>query len=100
MERLSVAVELPRDVWLAIAIKVASNSIEDQCRFHMMCYVARDAGEEDTMLRVVSIPPPHDMKLWWRCDPIGQSFFKRCFEIGHPELLFREALQELYIRRT
>ncbi|XLT59134.1 uncharacterized protein LOC107640700 [Arachis ipaensis] len=100
MERLSAAVELPRDVWLAIDIKVASNSIEDLCRFRMTCCAARDAGEEDTMLRMVSIPPPHEMNWWWRRDPIGQRFFERCFEIGQPELLFREVLQELYIQHN
>ncbi|RYR53073.1 hypothetical protein Ahy_A06g027958 [Arachis hypogaea] len=63
MERLSNAFELPRDVWLAIAIKVATTSIEDMCMFR-------------------------------------RRFFERCIEIGHPELLFREALRELYIRRN
>ncbi|XP_057733819.1 uncharacterized protein LOC130948991 [Arachis stenosperma] len=98
MERFSAAVELPRDVWLAIDIKVLSNSIEDLCRFRMTCCAARDAGEEDTVLRMVSIPPPHDVKWWWRRDPIGRRFFDRCFEIGHPKLLFREVLRVIYIR--
>ncbi|RYQ86121.1 uncharacterized protein LOC107621347 [Arachis ipaensis] len=98
MERLSTAFELPRDLWLAIAIKVATNFIEDLCRFRMTCCIARDVGDEDTVLRMVAIPPPHEMNWWWIRDLVGRSFFKRCFEIGHPELLFREALRELYIR--
>ncbi|XP_057730220.1 uncharacterized protein LOC130945531 [Arachis stenosperma] len=100
MERLSAAIELPRDVWLAIAIKVAVNSIEDLCMFRMTCCAARDAGEEDAVLRMVSIPPQHDMKWWWTRDPTSKRFFERCFEAGHPELLFREALRELYIQRN
>ncbi|RYQ94932.1 hypothetical protein Ahy_B08g089907 [Arachis hypogaea] len=87
MERLSTAFELPCDVWLVIAIKVATNSIADLCRFRMTCCVTRDVGDEDTVLRMVAIPPPHEMN--WLCT-----------EIGHPELLFREALRELYIRRN
>ncbi|XLR16659.1 hypothetical protein S83_044597 [Arachis hypogaea] len=100
MERFSNAFELPRDVWLAIAIKVATTSIEDLCRFHMTCCVARDVGDEDTVLRMVAIPPPHDMNWLWIRDPIRRRFFERCIEIGHPELLFREALRELYIRHN
>ncbi|RYR61996.1 hypothetical protein Ahy_A04g019281 [Arachis hypogaea] len=100
MEHLSTAIELPRDVWLAVAIKVAANSIEDLCRFCMTCSSARDAGEEDAVHRVVSIPPPHDMSWRWTCNPIPRRFFDRCFETSHPKLLFREALQELYIRRN
>ncbi|XP_015956818.1 uncharacterized protein LOC107481117 [Arachis duranensis] len=100
MERFSNAFKLPRDVWLAIAIKVATTSIEDLCRFCMTCCVARDVGDEDTVLRMVAIPPPHDMNWLWIRDPIRRRFFERCIEIGHPELLFREALQELYIRRN
>ncbi|XLR44624.1 uncharacterized protein [Arachis hypogaea] len=99
MERLSNAFKLPRDVWLAIAIKVATTSIEDLCRFHMTCCVARDVGDEDTVLRMVAIPPPHYMNWLWLRDPVGRRFFERCIEFGHPELLFREALRELYIRR-
>ncbi|XP_016206723.1 uncharacterized protein LOC107647115 [Arachis ipaensis] len=100
MERLSTAFELPRDVWLAIAIKVARNSIADLCRFRMTCCVARDVGDDDTVLRMVAIPPPHEMNWLWIRDPVGQRFFERCIGIGHPELLFREALRELYIRRN
>ncbi|XP_057747506.1 uncharacterized protein LOC130966705 [Arachis stenosperma] len=99
MKRSSAALKLSRDVWLAIAIKVTSNSIEDLCRFRMTCCTTRNAGEKDTVLRMVPIQPPHDIKWWWRHDPRGRRFFQRCFEIGHPELLFREALRELYIRR-
>ncbi|RYQ84133.1 hypothetical protein Ahy_B10g103070 isoform A [Arachis hypogaea] len=100
MEHLSTALELPHDVWLAIAIKVATNSIEDLCSFCMTCCVARDVGDEETVLRMVAIPPPYEMNWWWIRDPVGRRFFERCFEIGHPELLFREALRELYIRRN
>ncbi|XP_016185170.1 uncharacterized protein LOC107626785 [Arachis ipaensis] len=100
MERLSTAFELPRDVWLAIAIKVVTNSIVDLCRFRMTCCVARDVGDGDTVLRMVAIPPPHEMNWLWIRDPVGRRFFERCIEIGHPELLFREALRELYIRRN
>ncbi|XLR57275.1 hypothetical protein S83_007947 [Arachis hypogaea] len=100
MERYSNAFELPRDVWLAIAITVATTLIEDLCRFRMTCCVAHDVGDEDTVLRMVAIPPLHDMNWLWIRDPIGRRFFKRCIEIGHPELLFQEALRELYIRRN
>ncbi|RYR53067.1 hypothetical protein Ahy_A06g027952 [Arachis hypogaea] len=100
MERLSAAIELPREVWLAIAIKVTANSIEDLCRFGMTCCAARDAGKEDAVLRMVSIPPQHDMKWWWICEPTARRFFEKCFEAGHPELLFKEALWQLYIRRN
>ncbi|XLR51081.1 hypothetical protein S83_001753 [Arachis hypogaea] len=100
MERLSDAMELPCDVQLAVAIKLSANSIEDLCRFRMTCCAARDVGEEDIVLRMVSIQPPHDMNWRWSCDSIPQRFFERCFEAGHPKLLFREALRELYIRRN
>ncbi|XLT80360.1 uncharacterized protein [Arachis hypogaea] len=100
MERFSNAFKLPRDVWLAIAIKVATTSIEDLCMFRMTCCVARDVGDEDTVLRMVVIPPPHDMNWLWIRDPIRRRFFEKCIEIGHPELHFREALRELYIRRN
>ncbi|XP_057719692.1 uncharacterized protein LOC130934117 [Arachis stenosperma] len=100
MERFCNASELPRDVWVGIAIKVATTSIEDLCRFRMTCCVARDVGDDDNVLRMVAIPPPHEMNWVWIRDPIGRSFFERCIEVGHPELLFREALRELYIRRN
>ncbi|XP_057747617.1 uncharacterized protein LOC130966810 [Arachis stenosperma] len=100
MERFSTAFELPRDVWSAIAIKVATTSIKDLCRFRMTCCVARNVGEEDTVLRMVSIPVPNDMNWLWLRDPIGRRFFERYIEVGHPELMFREALRELYIRRN
>ncbi|RYR21322.1 hypothetical protein Ahy_B03g066616 [Arachis hypogaea] len=87
-------------LWLVIAIKVTSNSIEDLCRFCMTCCAAHDVGDEDTVLRMVAIPPPHEMNWWWIRNPIRRRFFERCFEIGHPELLFREVLWELYIRRN
>ncbi|RYR77617.1 hypothetical protein Ahy_A01g002146 [Arachis hypogaea] len=100
MERLCNASELPRDVWVAIAIKVATTSIEDLCRFRMTCCIARDVGDDDTVLMMVAIPPPNDVNWVWIRDPIGRRFFERCIEIGHLELLFREALRELYIRRN
>ncbi|RYQ89883.1 hypothetical protein Ahy_B09g096289 isoform A [Arachis hypogaea] len=100
MERLSTAFELPRDIWLAIAIKVTRNSIADLYKFCMTCCVARDVGDEDTVLRMVAIPPPHEMNWLWIRDPVGRRFFERCIGIGHPELLFREALRELYIRHN
>ncbi|XP_015966048.1 uncharacterized protein LOC107489799 [Arachis duranensis] len=100
MEHFSTAFELPHDVWSAIAIKVATTSIEDLCRFRMTCYVAHDIGDEDTVLMMVSIPPPHDMNWLWLWDPVGRRFFERCIEVGHLELMFREALRELYIRRN
>ncbi|RYR38584.1 hypothetical protein Ahy_A09g043641 isoform B [Arachis hypogaea] len=100
IERFSTAVDLPLDVWLAIAIKFASNSIEDLCRFRMTYCAMRDADKEDTVLKMVFISPAHAMKWWWRHDPIERRFFERCFEIGHPELLFREVLRKLYIRRN
>ncbi|RYR53427.1 hypothetical protein Ahy_A06g028525 [Arachis hypogaea] len=91
MERLSNVFKLPHDVWLAIAIEVATTSIEDLCRFCMTCC-------EDTVLRMVAVPPSHDMNWLWLRDPVGCRFFEKCIEIGHPELLFWEALRELYIQ--
>ncbi|RYR20959.1 hypothetical protein Ahy_B03g066186 isoform A [Arachis hypogaea] len=91
---------IPNDIWVAITSKVASASIRDLCSLRMTCKAARDAGEADIVHRSVSIPPPHATPWWWCLSPEAKRFFDRCIVAGHPELLFREALRELFIRRN
>ncbi|RYQ83531.1 putative F-box protein At1g67623 [Arachis ipaensis] len=91
---------IPNDIWVAITSKVASASIRDLCSLRMTCKAARDAGEADIVHRSVSIPPPHATLWWWCLTPEAKRFFDRCIVAGHPELLFREALRELFIRRN
>ncbi|RYR32535.1 hypothetical protein Ahy_A10g047078 [Arachis hypogaea] len=91
---------LPNDIWVAITIKVASDSIRELCSLRMTCKAARDAGDSDIVHRSVSIPPPHATPWWWCLNPEAKRFFDRCMVAGHPELLFREALRELFIRHN
>ncbi|XP_057756458.1 putative F-box protein At1g67623 [Arachis stenosperma] len=91
---------LPNDMWVAITIKVASDSIRQLCSLRMTCKAARDAGDSDIVHRSVSIPPPHATPWWWCLNPEAKRFFDRCMVAGHPELLFREALRELFIRHN
>ncbi|KAL4371010.1 hypothetical protein AHAS_Ahas06G0123000 [Arachis hypogaea] len=88
------------DIWVAITIKVASNSIQDLCSLRMTCTAVRDAGDNDIIHRSISIPPPHATPWWWSRDQEARRFFDRCMVIGHPKLLFWEALRELFMRRN
>ncbi|RYQ80680.1 hypothetical protein Ahy_Scaffold1g106927 isoform A [Arachis hypogaea] len=91
---------IPNDIWEVIAIKVATDSIQSLCSLRMSCKAAHDAGEADIVHRSVSIPPPHATPWWWCLNPEAKTFFDRCMAAGNPELLFREALRELFIRRN
>ncbi|RYR71142.1 hypothetical protein S83_005502 [Arachis hypogaea] len=91
---------IPNDVWEAITIKVATDSIRSLCSLRMTCKAAHDAGEADIVHRSVSIPPSHATPWWWCLKPEAKRFFDRCMAAGNPELLFREALRELFIRRN
>ncbi|RYQ99775.1 hypothetical protein Ahy_B07g087781 [Arachis hypogaea] len=91
---------IPNDIWVEITIKVATDSIRDLCSLRMTCKAARDAGEAEIVHRSVSIPPPHATPWWWCLNPEAKRFFDRCMVAGNPELLFREALRELFIRRN
>ncbi|RYQ88744.1 hypothetical protein Ahy_B09g095757 isoform A [Arachis hypogaea] len=91
---------IPNDIWEAITIKVATDSIRSLCSLRMSCKAAHDAGEADIVHRSVSIPPPHATPWWWCLNPEAKRFFDRCMAAGNPELLFREALRELFIRRN
>ncbi|XLQ99471.1 hypothetical protein S83_065670 [Arachis hypogaea] len=66
----------------------------------MTCKAARDAGDADIVHRSVSIPPPHATPWWWSRGTEATRFFDRCIAAGHPELLFREVLRVLFIRRN
>ncbi|RYR53836.1 hypothetical protein Ahy_A06g029084 isoform B [Arachis hypogaea] len=88
------------DIYVAITIKVASDSIRDLCSLRMTCKAACDAGDFNIVHRSVSIPPPHATPWWWCLSPEAKRFFDRCMVAGHPELLFREALRELFIRHN
>ncbi|XP_057723482.1 uncharacterized protein LOC130939390 [Arachis stenosperma] len=66
----------------------------------MTCNAAREVGDEDIVHTSVSIPALHAMRWWWYHDPDAIRFFNRCMESGHPELLFRETLRELYMQRN
>ncbi|XLR07224.1 hypothetical protein S83_035162 [Arachis hypogaea] len=98
IDRFSNIAFLPNDIWVAIIIQVASNSIRDVCSLRMTCKAARDAGEADIIHRSVFIPPPHATPWWWCLNPEARRFLDRCMAAGNPELLFREALRELFIR--
>ncbi|XLR23173.1 uncharacterized protein LOC110271973 [Arachis ipaensis] len=100
MERFSKTLYLPYDIWVAITIKVASNSIQDLCSLRMTCNAAREIADEDIVHTSVSIPAPHAMRWWLYRDSDAIRFFDRCMESGYRELLFREALRELYMRRN
>ncbi|RYR61359.1 hypothetical protein Ahy_A04g018532 isoform A [Arachis hypogaea] len=91
---------IPNDIWEAITIKVATDSIRSLCSLRMSCKAAHDAGEADIVHRSVFIPPPHATPWWWCLNPEAKRFFDRCMAAGNPELLFREALRELFIRRN
>ncbi|RYQ99099.1 hypothetical protein Ahy_B07g086964 isoform A [Arachis hypogaea] len=99
MDRFSNTPFLPNDIWVTLTVKVVSNSIQDLCSLIMTCKAARDAGDANIVHRSVSIPPPHATPWWWSRDTEATRFFDRCMAAGHPELLFREALRELFIRR-
>ncbi|XP_016194972.1 uncharacterized protein LOC107635938 [Arachis ipaensis] len=66
----------------------------------MTCMTARDARDVDIVHRSVSIPPPHATPWWWSRDTEARRFFDHCIATGHPELLFWEALRELFMRRN
>ncbi|XP_015970745.1 putative F-box protein At1g67623 [Arachis duranensis] len=100
IDRFSNITFLPNDIWVAITIKVASNSIRDLCSLRMTCKAARDAGDADIVHRSISIPPSHATPWWWCLNSEPSRFFDRCMAAGHPELLFREALQKLFIRHN
>ncbi|XLR30627.1 hypothetical protein S83_058527 [Arachis hypogaea] len=100
MDRFSNTPFLPNDIWVTLTVKVVSNSIQDLCSLIMTCKAARDAGDANIVHRSVSIPPPHATPWWWSRDTEATRFFDRCMAAGHPELLFREALRELFIRRN
>ncbi|XLU78515.1 hypothetical protein S245_001936 [Arachis hypogaea] len=98
MKRFSNTLYLPHDIWVAITVKIASNSIKDLCSLRMTCNAAREVGDEDIVNTSISIPALHAMRWWWYRDPDAIRFFNRCMESGHPKLLFRETLRELYMR--
>ncbi|RYQ80106.1 hypothetical protein Ahy_Scaffold1g106735 isoform B [Arachis hypogaea] len=89
---------LSSNIWVALTIKVASNSIRDLCSLRMTCKAARDAGNADIVHRIVYIPPPYATQWWWSIKTEARRFFNRYMATGHPELLFRVALQELFMR--
>ncbi|RYR19111.1 putative F-box protein At1g67623 [Arachis ipaensis] len=100
INRFSNTPFLPNDIWVTLTVKVASNSIQDLCSLRMTCKAARDIGDADIVHRSVSILPPHVTLWWWSRDIEATRFFDRCLAAGHPELLFREVLRELFIRRN
>ncbi|KAL4344918.1 putative F-box protein At1g67623 [Arachis ipaensis] len=100
MDRFSNTLFLSNDIWVTLTVKVASNSIQNLCSLRITCKAARDAGDADIVHRSVSIPPRHATPWWWSRDTEAMRFFDRCMAARHPELLFREALRELFIRRN
>ncbi|XP_015931678.1 uncharacterized protein LOC107457995 [Arachis duranensis] len=100
IDRFSNIAYLSNDIWVALTIKVTSNSICDLCSLKMTCKAARDAGNADIVHHIVYIPPPYARPWWWSINTEARRFFDCCMAKGHPELLFQEALRELFMRRN
>ncbi|XP_057748094.1 uncharacterized protein LOC130967295 [Arachis stenosperma] len=98
MERPTSTANLPHDVWTLIAAKTAAQSVRDLCSLRMSCTAARNAGDEDFVYRCASIPILD--QWWWSVSPMhqqGRNFLARCRQSGHLEILFRDAVSDLFL---
>ncbi|XLU20132.1 hypothetical protein S245_056198 [Arachis hypogaea] len=87
---------LPRDIWVRIATKVASNSIHDLFNMQASCKVFLDAASSEAVYQHVTMRVIPLVSFLFYLDRPERRFIDRCVEAGNADAILRQGLTEYF----
>ncbi|RYR14053.1 hypothetical protein Ahy_B04g070722 isoform A [Arachis hypogaea] len=87
---------LPRNIWVRIATKVASNSIHDMFNMQASCKVFLDAASSETVYQHVTMRVIPLVSFLFYLDWPERRFIDRCIEAGNADAILRQGLTEYF----
>ncbi|RYQ84139.1 uncharacterized protein LOC107620602 [Arachis ipaensis] len=87
---------LPRDIWVRIATKVASNSIRDLFNMQASCKVFLDAASSEAVYQHVTMRVIPLVSFLFYLDRPERRFIDRCVEAGNADAILRQGLTKYF----
>ncbi|XP_057747378.1 putative F-box protein At1g67623 [Arachis stenosperma] len=87
---------LPRDIWVRIAAKVASNSIHDLFNMQASCKVFLDAASSEAVYQHATMRVIALVSFLFYLDRPKRRFLDRCVEAGNADAILRLGLIEYF----
>ncbi|RYQ90356.1 uncharacterized protein LOC107615424 [Arachis ipaensis] len=87
---------LPRNIWVRIATKVASNSIHDLFNMQATCKVFLDAGSSDAVYQHATMWQIRLISFLFYLDRPERRFLDRCMEARNADVILRQGLTEYF----
>ncbi|KAL4275391.1 hypothetical protein AHAS_Ahas20G0102500 [Arachis hypogaea] len=87
---------LPRDIWVRIATKVASNSIHDLFNMQATCKVFLDAASTEAVYQHATMWYIPLVSFLFYFDRSERGFLDRCVEEGNTNVILRQGLTEYF----